>query len=197
MMKWLEEIKTKLKGYFGQHPRTQFNLIWVSVYSVIVVFFSVFFIPLCVQYEKIRSEVTRFQFSIQKMDSMSVTADNYQSKISELRQMVDLSMSQLVQDNDIPTVISVVSETAKYHKVELKKISSLKARDIKDFKAYKLIPLRMELSGEFRRVGDFFGALKNNIPWFFTWEGVKIRAVAGKNGFVGASALIGFYMRTS
>jgi hypothetical protein len=184
-----------LKGFFEENPEKKFYLVWGTVFVAILAVSAGVFAQLRSAVLSARGEMSTFRASVQRMEALNVTPANYLERLEEIRRSVEMESNRFVKPLDMPTVIARISESAQRNEITLRKIGSGNAAPLPELKAYTRMALTMEISGNFFRVGDFLTALKKEIPWFFSWEQVRLRAVSAGDGSVSGTVEMAFYSK--
>lgn len=190
------ELLSKLNAILNQSPERSYHLKWGAVFGGILAVFVAVLYPVAFNYSKANLEAQDYRASIKRMESLDVTASNYARRLDEIKRNADLESSRYVKQADIPSVISHVSDVARVHQVTLRKINSLPAAAAAAFPDTTRLPLSMEVTGGYQQVAEFLGSLGTSIPWFFTWDRIKIRSPR-LDGAVEGFVELGFYSRQS
>ena len=190
------ELISKLNAVLNQNPKRGYYLKWGAVFGGILAAFIAVIYPLTFNYSKAKLEAQNYRASIKRVESMDVTAANFNRRVSEIKRNVELESSRYVKQADISSVISHVSDVARVHQVTLRKVNSLPAAAVAAFPDTTRLPLSMEVTGGYQQVAEFLGSLGASIPWFFTWDRIKIRSPR-LDGTVEGFVEIGFYSRKS
>ena len=90
-----------------------------------------------------------------------------------LRAIQELKVNKrLIKEEDASLVIDTITKQCQSHSLELKSITR-KEKNIKD--GYSLLPVYLEMEGEFKQVGLFLGFLREFEGALITIENLEIR----------------------
>lgn len=191
----LAGISSRLTVYFKDYPERRFMAVWGLIFAgIFLVAFFVFFL-LRANLDKISQEARDTHAAIRATQSFNISAGEHKARLDQIRESVEMQTYRLIEIEDIPSVISEISNSARSFGVALQKINSLPSAPMEGFEGYVRRPLSMDVAGDYERIGDFTGDLKNRISWFFSWERVMFRGSRQRDGSLEAHIEVTFYSR--
>jgi Tfp pilus assembly protein PilO len=142
-----------------------------------IIFFWLFiYMPQSRKFERIKKELAATESRIAQITSLAEGKD-LSAAVSGLKVTLLKVLSQLPMDDE--KVIAYLSDGARRLKVEVKNIAPQQARPVDTgVPGYQIMefPISLNLNAEYRAIGEYLSALRNNFPILIRVRDIQIQS---------------------